>query len=189
MESWFFFVKRQCTFQKGPHSSDFNNIGFQVSTFNSREGWQLCFSENRPQRIKQIATIVKKLPHFAPKQITLNTRAESQLAISVTKSKDGSSLCWCKLKPLVQTWLLKTKRCFVLHIFTLPFYRQEYRRITTSVPREECDVMLALKFTASNSLFKPSLYRKPLALRERIFACETVEGLARSFMSFKKYKS
>ena len=53
----------------------------------------------------------------------------------------------------------------------------------------ECGCKLALKFTISNSGLWPSLYRKPLALRERIFACETVEGLARSFMSFKKYKS
>ena len=59
----------------------------------------------------------------------------------------------------------------------------------TSVPREECDVMLVLKFTALKFTIKSSLYRRPLALRERIFACETVEGLARSFMSFKKYKS
>ena len=61
--------------------------------------------------------------------------------------------------------------------------------VPVSVPGEECGVMLVLKFTASNSGLKPLLYRKPLALRERIFACETVEGLARSFMSFKKYKS
>ena len=60
--------------------------------------------------------------------------------------------------------------------------------VPVSVPGEECGVMLVLKFTASNSGLWPSLYRKPLALRERIFACETVEGLARSFMSFKKYK-
>jgi hypothetical protein len=54
---------------------------------------------------------------------------------------------------------------------------------------EECGCKLALKFTALKFNIKPSLYRQPLALRERIFACETVEGLARSFMSFKKYKS
>ena len=53
----------------------------------------------------------------------------------------------------------------------------------------ECGCKLALKFTASNTGLWPSLYRKPLALRERIFACETVEGLARLFMTFKKYKS
>ena len=52
----------------------------------------------------------------------------------------------------------------------------------------ECGCKLALKFTALKFTIKPSLYRKPLASRERIFACETVEGLARSFMSFKKYK-
>ena len=40
----------------------------------------------------------------------------------------------------------------------------------------ECGCKLALKFTASNSGLKPSLCRKPLALRERIFACETVES-------------
>ena len=65
-------------------------------------------------------------------------------------------------------------------------------RITSifiSVPGEQCDVMLVLKFTALKFTIKPSLYRKPLASRERIFACETVEGLARSFMTFKKYKS
>ena len=60
-------------------------------------------------------------------------------------------------------------------------------RINEPLP-VECGCKLALKFTALKFTIKPSLYRKPLALRERIFACETVEGLARSFMSFKKYK-
>ena len=58
-----------------------------------------------------------------------------------------------------------------------------------SVPGEECDVMLVLKFTALKFTINHSLYRRPLALRDWLFACETFEGLARSFMIFKKYKS
>ena len=56
------------------------------------------------------------------------------------------------------------------------------------VPRK-CECKLVLKFTALKFTLQPSLYRRPLALRDHPLLCETVKGQARSFMTFKKSKS
>ena len=149
VESWFFSSNSSAllTFQEncslGPHSQS-----VLISSFNTSrpcEGWQLCFSENRPHRIKKVATIVKKLPHFAPKQITLNTRAESQLAISV-------------MGACAETWRLKTKRCFVLLIFTLHFYRQEYVPKNYDISSAVKNLLYHLPFLLDFTKLKPKKY-------------------------------